>query len=582
MKSPQINIQKRETLISLLGLFIILGSTILLYKSVPDFGWITGLDQELLIENRLVYYFNSSNVTDMFFSATAGRYEPLTFLSYSIDIGMGGEDAIRTIHLMNLILHLLNIIILFRLVKLMSNKVMPALIASLIFALHPLNLDAVAWLSARNTLLCAFFFLSALLSYVYYLKQAKTAYRNISVIFFLLALLSNIMAVLYPFALIVLDQIEGKELKKSASEKVFLFILSLVFLIIALLSAEGQQDIEVAYPLLSFAPGLFLLKYFVPLGISGLHQLPFQHGIWQAASLTYIPFMGLAALTGWAFCYYYKLSRKSRYFHVLIAMGFAVWMVWIAWTSVQRLPDWKSSASYWNRVIELYPEDFQAYFYRGDHWAMNADFEKAKFDYTRSIMLNDNSYKAMNNLGLIYLQEKALRLALAEFSNSIRVNEDFYKAHLNRGLTYMRIGKNELAMENMDRAIELNPDEPLAYYNRGLIFERANLLDQAIEDFSRAIRLDPYKYVFYKDRGKAFVWTQRFQEAELDFSRALELDPSDPEMWFRRSLARVSQNKFEAGLEDAIIAQSLGFPVTEDYIKGLTVQILELDSIRIE
>ncbi len=234
--------------------------------------------------------------------------------------------------------------------------------------------------------------------------------------------------------------------------------------------------------------------------------------------------MGLAALSGWAFCYYYKILQKSRYFHVFIAMGFAVWMVWIAWISVQRLPDWRNSASYWNRVIELYPEDFQAFFYRGDHWAMNADFDRAKFDYNRSIMLNDNSYKAMNNLGLIYLQEKALRLALAEFSNSIRVNEDF----------------------------------------------------------SRAIRLDPYKYVFYKDRGKAFVWNQRFQEAELDFSRALELDPSDPEMWFRRSLTRVSQNKFEAGLEDALIAQSLGFPVTEDYIKGLTVQILESDSIRIE
>lgn len=207
-----------------------------------------------------------------------------------------------------------------------------------------------------NTLLCAFFFLAALLSYVYYLKQAKAGYRNISIIFFLLALLSNIMAVLYPFALIVLDQIEGKDLKKSASEKAFLFILSLTFLIIALLSAEGQQDKEIAYPLLSFAPGLFLFKYFVPLGISGLHQLPFQHGIWQTASLTYIPFMGLAALTGWAFCYYYKALQKSRYFHVLIALGFSVWMVWIAWISVQRLPDWTDSASYWIRPSDIFQE----------------------------------------------------------------------------------------------------------------------------------------------------------------------------------------------------------------------------------
>jgi tetratricopeptide (TPR) repeat protein len=130
----------------------------------------------------------------------------------------------------------------------------------------------------------------------------------------------------------------------------------------------------------------------------------------------------------------------------------------------------------------------------------------------------------------------------------------------------------------MSRAISLNPQEALAYYNRGLIYERKDSLDRAIIDFSTAIRLDPYRYIFYKDRGKALVWKQMYAEAEQDFSKALDLDATDPEMWFRRSLARVSQDKFREGLEDALIARKLGMEVSEDFIKGLTRQILESDS----
>jgi tetratricopeptide (TPR) repeat protein len=100
-----------------------------------------------------------------------------------------------------------------------------------------------------------------------------------------------------------------------------------------------------------------------------------------------------------------------------------------------------------------------------------------------------------------------------------------------------------------------------------------------VRDFSAAIKLEPYRYIFYKDRGKALVWMQRFAEAEKDFSRALELNDTDPEMWFRRSLARVSQDKFKEGLEDALMAKTLGMEVSEDYIKGLTRQILESDSV---
>jgi tetratricopeptide (TPR) repeat protein len=104
-------------------------------------------------------------------------------------------------------------------------------------------------------------------------------------------------------------------------------------------------------------------------------------------------------------------------------------------------------------------------------------------------------------------------------------------------------------------------------------------LPEAIEDFSRAIRIDPHIYIYYKDRGKAYSWMSEFAYAELDYSKALEINDRISEMWFRRSLVRSSLNKFREGLEDALMAKNLGFEVDEEYIKGLTLQVLKADSV---
>ena len=248
-----------------------------------------------------------------------------------------------------------------------------------------------------------------------------------------------------------------------------------------------------------------------------------------------------------------------------------------AYISLVRIIDWHSSESAWIRVIKRYPDDHYAYFMRGDYWAVNGQFDKAKSDYNQCIRRNGRAYMAINNAGLIYLEENSLMLALDEFSRAININENFFKAYLNRGLTYMRIGKYNMALENMTKAISLNPAEPLAYYNRGLIYERQNALQAAIPDFTKAIQLDPYRTIYYKDRGKAYVWMQRFDLAEIDYSKAISLDPENAEMWFRRSLVRVSQDNFTKGLEDALMAKKLGFEVEEEYLKGLTVEVLKKD-----
>ncbi len=143
----------------------------------------------------------------------------------------------------------------------------------------------------------------------------------------------------------------------------------------------------------------------------------------------------------------------------------------------------------------------------------------------------------------------------------------------------MTLGKDEETLLDMNKSVELNSSDSRVYYNRGLVYERLNALPDAIADFSRAIKIDPNIYIYYKDRGKAYSWMSEFAYAELDYSKALEINDRIPEMWFRRSLVRSSQNKFREGLEDALMAKNLGFDVDEEYIKGLTLQVLKADSV---
>ena len=638
MKFPQKNISGNNNLQWIGYITAILLLSLILYFPVTTFGWITGLDQDLVIDNSMIYHLNSNNVLEMFLSATAGRYQPLTFLSYSLDIALAPGSVIKTMHIVNLILHLLNILLLFRIMQLLSKKQIIVVSATLLFAIHPMNVEAVAWISSRSQILCAFFFMAGLLAYIYYTRhETRKGLYFLCAAFFIMALLSNPVAVVFPLALLLIDYLQNRKLKDAIAAKSFFIAVSIIFILISVFTTESP-DIMMADPgigesvlLIVYSIPLVISKFFVPLGIAAFHPAPDQILLWLIALFlvvaillasifwyfrrdktivsglffflggiiatfllspgghnlyseneTYLPYLGLFGLMGVVIFRLYTILRHRKILLLFFMLLTGAWILCSGLINSERLADWQNSGRVWTRVIELYPGDYYAFYLRGDYWAMNGEFDKAKFDYNQCICNNDHAYKAINNLGLIYLEEKAPRLALDEFSKAIEINGSFYKAYLNKGLTYMRIGRNDLAMGNMDKAIELNPEEPLAYYNRGLIYERKSSIEDAIAEFSKAIRLDPYRFIFYKDRGKAYIWMQKFPNAELDYSKAIELDPSDAEMWFRRSMARASMDNFEGALEDAFMAEKLGYPVPEDYIKGLTVQILKADSVIFE
>lgn len=619
---------------------ILLG--MVMYYPVTAYGWITGPDLDNIFENKLIARFSINSITDIFLSVTEGTYQPLTILSLGIQTALAPANPSAVYHTVNLVLHLLCVILLFRIVKVLGRSESMAGIAALIFCVHPLNTEAVAWISSHGILLCSFFFMLGLLSYVYEIRadRGKGFLSRMTWISFILALLSHPMAVIFPLVLLLVDLINGTAGRKMTGRKIPMFILSAIFLIVAIAGMIGtggdpQEPMPGIAGRVMFALGsplIILAGFIAPFFQSACHPYPevagYQYLIvsllvlllimmlrmaWNknknvfsvmmflimtmlAAALLsfdgprlfserhmYLASAGLsvmlAALVILVFRYY---ILKKRVLLILISILLTAYTAMLAYLSTERIALWEDSGKLWTDAIIKYPHHHQAYFLRGDFWAMKGDYEKAKFDYSQAIRMNERAYRAINNLGLIYMEERELRYAISEFGRAIEINPDFYKPYLNRGIAYMRIGMNERALEDMGRAAMLKPDEPLVYYNRGLIYERVTDLERAVGEFTEAIKLAPSVALFYKERGRVYVWMQQHRLAESDFSKAIDINPGDAEMWFRRSMARVTQDKLRAGLQDAIMAKQLGYPVDEEYIKGLTVQVLEADSVNIK
>jgi hypothetical protein len=179
-------------------LLAILLLTIAVYSNSINNGFVKWDDSDNVYDNVAIRAINSTNIKTYFTKPLLSMYTPLVYISYAIDYKIGKVDP-RIYHLTNLLLHLLNIALLFFIVRQFTQRVEIAVIVSLLFAIHPLNTGAVAPASTRSTLLYSLFYLAAFYCYILYLKKNYNAkYLILSCVLFIMSLLSKSAAVVLP------------------------------------------------------------------------------------------------------------------------------------------------------------------------------------------------------------------------------------------------------------------------------------------------------------------------------------------------------------------------------------------------
>jgi len=465
----------------------------------------------------------------IFTGIVASNYHPLTLLSHTIDYALFGPDPMGH-HLTSLILHALNSALVFLLAKRLLAKglgragTLGALIAALLFAVHPLHVESVVWVSERKDVLSAFFFFLSILFYIRYTEKGRKGLYGLTLLAFILALLSKPMAVTLPVVLLILDYYPLDRLQKGSviiMEKIPFFALGIVSAILTLWaqSTGGAVTRMVSYPLsiriLVAVRGYLFYSYklLFPVGLAPYYPLPMGLGpsnpffivslifltgvtlfclfwamrgkrallaIWlyylvtlapvigivqvgsQAAAdrYSYLPTVGCIMLAGALLSLLYKRSGGSKGIALIITL---LVLLFLSVQTTRAIPVWHDSVSLWSHEIN---------FLEGHN----------KGDRLAGTIAHYNRAKAYEGISL-------LPEAIADYTSVIAINPGYLDAYINRGVIYGQLGRFEEALPDFNRAVELDPTSAAARYNRGLVYKNLGDMDKAREDFQAAMSL---------------------------------------------------------------------------------------------
>jgi Flp pilus assembly protein TadD len=528
-------------------------------------------------------------------------YQPLPILSFAIQYHFSQLNT-YPMHIFNLVFHLVNIVLVFKLVHVWLEKYNAALIVALLFALHPLNVEAVSWLSARSSVMYTCFYLSSLIFYSLYLrKDRKIVYLLLAFLLFLISLFSKAQAVTLPVVLLLIDYFYGywKD-KKLWLIKVPFFVCSVIFGIVAIMDKGTMGNITtgmlVSYSyfdmffLLSYSFVFYIYKFFLPFSLSAIYVYPPKtDGMlpWEYY---------LAPLVLAAFIYLvYRLSRYQRAY----LFGFLLFLVTIS-LNVQIIPSRLFIATdryAYFPFIGFYVVVAYALF--KDTWfaaparltlkggiivvtllytvAFGYTVNQRNLDWKDTVSFMTDIIKknpevpylsrAYGNRGIALLDQNFFEEAASDFTNAIRLNPTDEKSWINRAVVSTKLNQPEKAILDLDTALKVNPKNAFGYSQRGIALNNLGQYDKALADCNKAIALkDDFGYP-YNTRGAILFAKKDLNGALKDFTRAIELMPRNTESLRNRGVVLYQLKRKDEACADWSKAAELGDQEAAKYLK---------------
>ena len=543
-----------------------------------------------------------------FSSTYAEFWHPLTWLSLMFDYQLYGLNA-GGYHLTNLILHILSALLLFWLFNRMTGTIWRSAFVAALFALHPLHVESVAWISERKDVLSVFFWMLTLCLYVYYTEKPVIKRYLPVVFFFACGLMSKPLVVTGPVIMILLDYwpLRRFELRKSdlmlrqLREKIPFFVLSAVFSMITLYAQHKPSQeylplgsrlandpvsfmiylektfvpnhMAVFYPFSFQLPAwqvwgsVFLLLFISVIVIMSMRRLPylFTGWLWYVITLlpvtgiiqarnfsmadryTYLPLIGIAVMLAWGIPPLIKNEdmRKKILFPASIA-ALAILAV-LTW---HQCGYWKNSIDICNHALQVTKDNYLAHINLGSALFDEGKTEEAIAHYSEAISIMPNIILSYNKRGIAYAKLGRHQRALEDFNKAISLKPDDAISYNCRGNAYAELGQYQMAIEDYNKTIRLKPDNADAYNNRGTIYTKLGQYQMAIEDFNNAIRLKPDNAAAYNSRGAIFIKFGQYQMAIEDLNKAIRLKPDDADAYNNRGTIYTKLGQYQMAIED--------------------------------
>jgi tetratricopeptide (TPR) repeat protein len=510
----------RFKLDSLLDVAIWLGlilSIFAVYGQSRHFDFISCDDDLYVLRNsRVLAGLTPAGIQWAFTGVAAGNWIPVTLLSHMLDVQLFGLRS-GMHHLVNVGLHALSAVLLFVVLRRATRARWPSAFVAFVFALHPLHVESVAWISERKDVLSAFFFFLTLYCYVRYTERPGVG-RYLAVLGpFCLGLMSKPMLVTLPFTLLLFDiwPLRRVRLPKTVWEKLPLFALSAGASVATYWAQRATGSVDLAIPLdARIAKALisyvtYIRQTFWPAGLAVFYPYPRvilarRGGIALAIVLSVSalailmwrgrPYLAPYFATGW-FWYLGMLvpviglvqaghqSHADRYTYLPMA-GLSLMLAWGAADVVRKWPRTKPAIATAATAACMVCMALA--------WRQAAYWRNGETLYQHAIDVTGDNWFAHNNLGY-YLKDKPGRRADAveHFEAALRIKPDYAEANNNLGACLSDAGLCGAAIPHFEAALRAKPGTAEPSNNIAVCLAKSERYAAAIPYFEEALRVDP-------------------------------------------------------------------------------------------
>jgi tetratricopeptide (TPR) repeat protein len=558
--------KKSHVLLIYLGLIV---SVLAAYEQVRGYKFVDFDDRQYVFENPHVKGgFTVGDVKWAFTTTRASNWHPLTWFSHMLDWQLFGPNA-GGHHIVSLLFHIANALLLFLVLKRMTGALWQSAFVAALFALHPLHVESVAWVSERKDVLSAFFWLLTMWAYVWYTEQPGTKRYLLIVLFFALGLMAKPMLVTLPFVLLLLDywplgrlRWGGKKMSPAGPaglnrhpssalhlvvEKLPLFALSAASSVVTCIAQQTGAAIKsieafplklrifnaaasylgyvgkIFYPVhlavfypyskaISFGPAVLLVGTLVVLAFWARRRPWLAVGsLWYLGTL--VPVIGLVQVGDQA--------MADRYTY-LPSVGV---FIAVAWGAAEITAKWKHQkivlATFAALVLTVL---FVCTRVQVGYWKNDSSLFKHALDVTENNAIMHERYATA------LLEQGKLDEAFSHYEQALRLRPEIYRAYAGMGLVFLKRQQNDKAIECFRQALRLYPDYTVDLNNLGVLLAEQGKTDEALADFQKAVRCDPdYARSYYniallkvgqKEHGQAIKYLQTALQKKPDWPEA--------------------------------------------------------------
>lgn len=582
-------------------------ATLALYNPVNRHPFVNYDDDRYITENLHVHNGLTWRTITWAFTATEqGNWHPLTWLSHALDYQLFHQNPAGH-HFTSLLIHAANAVLLFLFLMYATRRLGPSLFVAALFALHPINVESVAWVAERKNVLCTFFFFATLIAYCWYARQPDWRRYLVFAGLFVLGLMSKPMVITLPFVLLLLDywplgRIRGGHadataapLSKLVVEKLPLIALSAASAVITMqaqraggaMRSTAQFSLAVRLENAVMAYAMYLWKMIWPSHLSPIYPHPGDSlAGWQVgtSALVLLAVTAVALkfrarrylLTGWLWFLGTLVpviglvqvgdqAMADRYAYIPLVGIF----IMIAW----RIADLADSKQI-GLVVRVIPAacvllalSFATNRQLG-YWSSNYDL------WTHAVAVTGRNFIAQDNLGGALLWLGKTDEAYLHFQAAAEINPLDPMSRSNLGAYLQEHGHMAEAIEKYNRVITLTSDPGLlaaTYANLGAAYRKLGEDEKARTSYDQALQLNPNQYNVYLGLGELLEKQSRLDDAISNYSKAVELRPTDTGfLLLGRALERTGRRSEALAAYQAALKLSPEMPEAQHAVDALS------------